>query len=118
MLLYHGTNYKQKILDSGFKLRNGEVQRFGKGIYLTPDKNEALGFGKDIITVQIPDCYIHSMEYKTIAKKYGLSFEEQEGEPQIECYAKKFNHKAISIKYNKLDQEVIVYDVEIIKIVE
>lgn len=41
--LYHGTNVKFGLLDPS-KSRDG--LDFGKGVYLTPDKEQAWGYGK------------------------------------------------------------------------
>jgi hypothetical protein len=104
-------------MDQGFQLRDGEVQRFGRGIYLTPDRNEALGFGRDIIEVEVVACDIHDIQYEIIAREYDLDYEEQEGYPKLEQYAKDCKHKAVSVLYSESDIEIVVYDLEIIKIV-
>ena len=57
MTLYHGTDYKQEILENGFQdvnyHRNGT--HFRKGIYLTEKLAYARCFGDDILRVAIDE---------------------------------------------------------------
>lgn len=57
MTLYHGTDYKQEILENGFQDVNYHPNGtyFGKGIYLTENLAYAGCFGDDILRVTIDE---------------------------------------------------------------
>ncbi|MDD5109500.1 MAG: hypothetical protein PHC29_08415 [Candidatus Omnitrophica bacterium] len=48
---YHGTNFSDNIKKEGFKIKNPihGKQIMGEGIYLTPTKEEARNFGKEVL---------------------------------------------------------------------
>lgn len=57
MTLYHGTDYKQEILENGFQDVNHHPNgtHFGKGIYLTENLAYAGYFDDDILRVAIDE---------------------------------------------------------------
>lgn len=56
MLVFHGTNYKNEILENGFRdIFKSNGQHFGKGIYLTDNIKKAEDYGKDVLKVEVDE---------------------------------------------------------------
>jgi len=57
MKLYHGTDNKnvEKILQNGFQTKRSGAWALGRGIYFTPDINEAANYGDSILEVEVED---------------------------------------------------------------
>lgn len=113
---YHGTMAPEQILTQGFASPE-QIGIWGKGVYLTNSLVDASKYGAFIVEVDWDDQNTLSFDYEEDIPRYFpyLSYEEEEGAPEIQELALLKAKEAVSIRYSDGSVHLIVYKPEMIQ---
>ena len=123
MNIYHGTKkkYLDSILNNGFRINESSINegRFGAGIYFGLNIKKAQEFSPEnvIVLAEIDNKHILEIHYNSLINIYpnkNISWEEEEGIPELKEYILDKGYKAVIIHYNDGDSELVTYDESIV----
>ncbi|OMD73600.1 hypothetical protein BSK50_22725 [Paenibacillus odorifer] len=115
MIVYHGTSEKNavSILKNGFSLDAFYCGSLGRGIYLARDKERCREFGEKILEVEIKDCSVLNVDFKSISSHFQpLLDKDIEFMNKFKDYTESKGYKALELDNLR---DVVVYDLSCIQ---
>lgn len=121
MEVYHVTtkSYAEKIQEKGFKV--GKEGRFGGGVYFFNNEQEAKRYNPNgevlkAIVLNLDIAFLYYHELPEMFKGVDISWEEEEGVPELKEWAKTNGYNGCLVAYDDGTSELVVYEPTLIKL--